>query len=207
LDSGVRQFMGGSKMSERLSKEFAAIMQNTMMQLADDSIEHDEYSLLEVEDNLNKSLFRAFDQHFHVEGQDTTKHREYVKAATDFYLNISKSMLNEVEPFHDELKEVYGECVPKEILLSHLMQRMQQKMGSIQIPEDLRVKMGIPVTEQERVGHTARSQLQESSQALCKDGKFPEFVQAFFHQTNEGAQVHHKKRKVWIQRVWVCCKV
>ena len=199
LNCSMHQLAGGANVSERVSKEFAAITHNAMMQLADASSRPDESSLMKT---LKESILRAIDEHIHIEGHDATASKEYLKAVVDVQWDVILPFKKqELEPLCEELVEVFGEEIPDEVFLTQLVQRMQQYLETVRLAEDQRIKMGIPVTEQDRMRHTARSFILQKLQTFYKDGKFPDLIQSFMPNAKaiQGTKVHHKKRKALME--------
>ena len=58
------------------------------------------------------------------------------------YWDTMLPFMGEIEPLRNELMEISGQRIPEHVLMSQLQQKLEQKVGSIRLAEDQRLKMG-----------------------------------------------------------------
>ena len=175
--------MGGPEL-DPFAHDQAEFMQEMMMQLADESFDPDTFRGID-EEKLKNVMFENINRLAIEKGLDPSATAGFVEPMYEQMKSLWLKFMPGIEPlnFMKELTESFGtDEIPREVFIEQITQKFQQEIMKQKIPEDVRQKLGLPLSKQQKVSHHMTSLLQNNMQMLGTDSRYPEFMKSLMPQ-------------------------
>ena len=174
--------MGGPEL-DPFAHDQAELMQEMMMQLADESFDPDTFRGID-EEKLKNVMFENINRLAIEKGLDPSATAGFVEPMYEQMKSRWLKFMQGIEPFVKELTESFGtDEIPREVLIAQMAQKFQQDLTKqTQIPEDVRQQLGFPLSKQQKASHHMTSLIQNSMQRLGTDSHYPKFMESLMSQ-------------------------